>query len=499
MDLWQALVDPRFMPHGHCYWWEPAMVWSQVSTNLVIGLSYLSISATLWMLTRRMKGIPFSKAYLAFGLFIVSCGITHFIDIVTIWRGVYWLDVSLRAFTALASAATAIWLFPLFPRVVSLGALFQAEREQSRAALQEELARSEALRRKLEASEHQFREVVENLPDLAWSAAADGAIDFYNQRWYEYTGTTSDDMLGWGWKSVHDAAHIEAVEAQWRASITSGVPFEMEFPLRAADGSFRWFLTRVRPLRGPTGDVLRWIGTNTDIHEQRQIRGELKRAVEQRDLFLSIAAHELRTPIMTMGIQLELAEQAITDAPPVRKRVSTALTQLERLQTLVEELLDVTRMGTDGLTIAKVPVDLVEIARAVLDRKEGRAQRSGTELRLRGDAQLVVQGDGSRLDRVLTNLVNNAIKYGNGTPVTVEVSRAADHAEITVTDHGIGIAAADQARIFDKFERAVSADNFGGFGLGLYIVREIVLAHGGSVGVTSEPSAGTTFRVRLPL
>lgn len=475
------------------------MVWSQVSTNLVIGLSYLSISATLWLLTRRMKGIPFSKAYLAFGLFIVSCGVTHFIDIVTIWRGVYWLDVTLRGFTALASAATAIWLFPLFPRVVRLGELFQAEREQSRAALQEELHRSEALRRKLEATEHQFREVVENLPDLAWSAAADGAIDFYNQRWYEYTGTTPEEMVGWGWRSVHDAQQVEAVEAQWRASIVSGIPFEMEFPLRAADGTFRWFLTRVRPLRGPDGEVLRWIGTNTDIHEQRLIRGELKRAVEQRDLFLSIAAHELRTPIMTMGIQLELAERALDDAPPARKRVSTALTQLGRLHTLVEELLDVTRIGTEGLALDKGPVDLVEVAQTVLARSEARAKRAGSELRLRGDARVVVQADGSRLDRVLTNLVNNAIKYGNGTPVTVEVTLAADRAEIAVTDHGIGIAPADQARIFDKFERAVSSDNFGGFGLGLYIVREIVLAHGGTVGVTCEPGAGTTFRVRLPL
>jgi signal transduction histidine kinase len=135
----------------------------------------------------------------------------------------------------------------------------------------------------------------------------------------------------------------------------------------------------------------------------------------------------------------------------------------------------------------------------VTERSEAKAQRAGTTVRLLGEPQLVVQGDGSRLDRVMTNLVNNAIKYGNGTPVTVEVVRGAEGAEIRVTDHGIGIAAADQGRIFEKFERAVSADNFGGFGLGLFIVREIVLAHGGTIGVTSEPGAGATFRVRLPM
>ena len=119
------------------------------------------------------------------------------------------------------------------------------------------------------ASERQFRAMIEGLPQLAWSARADGHIEYYNPRWYEYTGTTAADMEGWGWQSVHDPAILPAVMARWQASIATGAPFEMEFPLRRHDGQLRWFLTRVEPIRDAAGRVDRWIGINTDIEDQR--------------------------------------------------------------------------------------------------------------------------------------------------------------------------------------------------------------------------------------
>lgn len=121
------------------------------------------------------------------------------------------------------------------------------------------------------ASADLLRELVENLPDLAWAARADGHIDYYNRRWYEYTGTTVEQMQGWGWQSVHAPDMVERVTERWKASLSSGEPFEMEFPLRRADGTFRWFLTRVRPLKNQSGTIVRWFGTNTDVDEQRRL------------------------------------------------------------------------------------------------------------------------------------------------------------------------------------------------------------------------------------
>jgi PAS domain S-box-containing protein len=121
----------------------------------------------------------------------------------------------------------------------------------------------------MNASRDVIQSVIDSLPELAWSALGDGFIDVYNQRWFDYTGTTPEQMEGWGWTSVHDPALLPAVTARWKASIATGDAFEMEFPLRGADGTFRWFLTRIRPLRDETGRVIRWFGTNANIDAQR--------------------------------------------------------------------------------------------------------------------------------------------------------------------------------------------------------------------------------------
>ena len=138
-------------------------------------------------------------------------------------------------------------------------------------------------RRRADESEEQFRQLVDNLPDLAWHARPDGYIEFFNRRWYEYTGTTLEEMQGSGWTKVHRPDFLESVLASFRAATTSGEPFEMEFPLRAADGSYRWFLTRARPLRDSEGRIVRWIGTNTDIDARR-------RALEAIDLLAQTSA-----------------------------------------------------------------------------------------------------------------------------------------------------------------------------------------------------------------
>ena len=138
----------------------------------------------------------------------------------------------------------------------------------------------------LKESEEQFRTLADSIPNLAWWANADGYIIWYNRRWYEYTGTTPKQMEGWGWQSVHDQQRLPKVLERWKASIATGEPFDMEFPLRGADGVLRPFLTRVVPLKDSAGLVLRWFGTNTDISEQKQAEEALRQSEERyRNLF----------------------------------------------------------------------------------------------------------------------------------------------------------------------------------------------------------------------
>ncbi|HLL24156.1 MAG TPA: PAS domain-containing sensor histidine kinase, partial [Kofleriaceae bacterium] len=419
--------------------------------------------------------------------FIVLCAFTHFMDIVTVWHGVYWLDGAVRALTAVASAATAVWLFPLFPQVVAFRHLLVAERELSRTKIME--------------SERHFRELVDNLPDLAWTARPDGHIDFYNRRWYDYTGTTPADMEGWGWRSVHEPTMLGWVEELWGKSLQTGAPFEMEFPLRAKTGAYRWFLTRVQPLRDADGTITRWVGTNTDIDERRRHQDELVQSVQRRDEFLSIASHELRTPLQALVLHLDTTALAITrgdSRDALATRVAVATKHIDRLTSLIDSMLDVSKVALERLELVREDVDLVAVVRDVVERQQGRAHQVGSTVSVRAPASLVGAWDRSRLDQVVTNVLANAIKYGQGRPIAITIEQTGMTTQLAIEDQGIGIDPADHERIFTRFERAAS-HNYGGLGLGLFIAREIVRAHGGEIHVESRLGHGARFVVSLPI
>jgi PAS domain S-box-containing protein len=199
---------------------------------------------------------------------------------------------------------------------------------------------------RLRESETQLRTLADAVPQLVWMAEPDGHIFWYNQRWYEYTGTTPEQMEGWGWQSVHDPEMLERVVKRWKASLETGEPFEMEFPLKGADGSFRWFLTRVNPIRDFQGRLVRWFGTNTDVDEQRRIAREreqllaseqqaraqaevnlnLHRSVEER-LGLLVEA----SGVLLGSLSLEAVQPAILDLS--RRMISADAYAIWRLDT----------------------------------------------------------------------------------------------------------------------------------------------------------------------
>lgn len=362
--------------------------------------------------------------------------------------------------------------------------------------------------RLFEASRHaeeRLRAVVENLPQLAWTASTDGTIDFYNQRWFEYTGTTLGQMKRDGWQSVLDAEAVPGVARTWARAIDRGEPFELELRLRGADGSYRWFLTRMRLLSDSAGRRLGWVGTHTDIDEQMRQTTELRHAVDTRDTFLSVASHELRTPLTPLMLKLEALEvEAATHsdsplAPLVLRHTEVMRRQLGRLTSLVNTLLDVSRISSGRMVLEPARFDLAAAVREAAGRFELQAGRQGTLLRVDTPDDLPAFTDRLRVEQIVTNLVDNALKYGAGSPVEVKLRPEGDAAILTVADRGIGIAPENLARIFQRFERAVSDRNYGGLGLGLYIVRTVAEALGGAVSVQSTPGAGSTFTVRLPL
>ncbi|WP_437739289.1 AAA family ATPase [Sorangium sp. So ce1504] len=233
---------------------------------------------------------------------------------------------------------------------------------------------------------------------------------------------------------------------------------------------------------------------------------EAQEAIERRDEFLVVASHELKTPLTSLQMQVQAAERllhrrSLASVPPERIEAMFRILgrQTSRLGRLVDELLDVTRMNAGRLTLTRAPVDLAALVREVVERMRPQLADARCPTQLELGAPVVGHWDPDRLEQVVINLLSNAMKYGAGGPISIDVRRQADRALLVVRDEGIGIAEADQGRIFERFERAVSVRNFGGIGLGLYIARSIVASHGGSIQVQSKPGAGATFVVELPL
>jgi signal transduction histidine kinase len=223
-------------------------------------------------------------------------------------------------------------------------------------------------------------------------------------------------------------------------------------------------------------------------------------AVRLREEFLSVAAHELHTPITSLHLMMQaLSRSGVTiTADNVRQTLGIADRQVRRLIRLIDELLDVTRIEASRFHIEREDVDLALLVREVVERMANDAARSGSSVTFAADGSVVGRWDRTRLEQVVANLLSNAIKFGAGRPIELTVRRVGGQARLAVIDHGIGVPPDREARIFERFERGVSSRQYGGLGLGLYIVRSIVERLGGEVGVDATYGGGSTFHVELP-
>ena len=248
--------------------------------------------------------------------------------------------------------------------------------------------------------------------------------------------------------------------------------------------------------------AVRDVGERKKIERRAQLYRRAQEEVRARDEFLSIASHELRTPVTALQLQLELLQRALAaegGGPSAMGQKVLALDrQCRRIAALVNELLDVSRLRLGRLELRLEELDLAELAREVAVSFGVEGERVGSPIVVAALAPAAGRFDRMRLEQVLANLISNALKFGAEKPVVVEVRADPERVELTVKDEGIGIAPGDQERVFGRFERAVSTEHFGGLGLGLYIAREIVEAHGGAIGLSSEPGMGTTVKVSLP-
>jgi signal transduction histidine kinase len=285
----------------------------------------------------------------------------------------------------------------------------------------------------------------------------------------------------------------------------------LSVPLRARSAVLGALtLASCRPERGYDStdlafaeELARRIGFALD---NARLYGRAQDAVRLRDDFLSVASHELRTPLTTLQLQLQSLLAAVTSGKPTvvnprdESKLKRAVRSTERLSDLVDTLVDVSRIASGNLPLSRVRVDLGAAARKVVERYAEESRRLESPLLLReADQPIVGHWDRERVEQMIANLLSNALKYGGGKPIDIELSSREGWAEVTVRDRGMGIAPADLERIFGRYERAVSVRNYGGLGLGLYMTREIAQSHGGAIQATSTLNEGAAFTIRLPL
>ncbi len=232
--------------------------------------------------------------------------------------------------------------------------------------------------------------------------------------------------------------------------------------------------------------------------ERRDALEQLQRAVRARDEFLSIASHELKTPLTSLRLQVQtLLRQATATDARAAGRLAIIERGTARLAELVNRLLDISRASAGSLELAREPVDLARVVRGIAQRMSEAVEASGSTLRL-SVAPVAGEWDRMRLESVIANLLENAVKYGAGRPIDVTLEDAGDAARLVVRDQGIGIAPEDHERIFERFARAAPKAVYEGMGIGLWLARAIVEAHGGTISVESRSGAGSAFTVRLP-
>lgn len=353
----------------------------------------------------------------------------------------------------------------------------------------------------LRESEERFRMLADNMSQLAWTCGELGDCNWYNQRWYEYTGSNFQQMQGDGWKSAPHPDYIQRIESSIARSRENGLVWEETFPLRGKDGQYRWFLSRAVPIRNEDGDIIRWFGTSTDVNELRATQQLLREADRRKDEFLAMLAHELRNPLAPIRSGLDILSFA--DNAEHRDVVRIMQEQVTHVVRLVDDLLDMSRIMRGKVELRKETIELGPTVKKAIDAVTDTIQQHGHKLSVTLPPKPVwVHADPVRIVQVLENLLNNATKYmeGNGS-IELIASLHDEQLSIEVRDEGIGIDPEFLPKIFELFaqsDRSLDRSK-GGLGIGLTLVKQLLDMHDGTIHVQSDGLGhGSVFTIELP-
>jgi PAS domain S-box-containing protein len=357
----------------------------------------------------------------------------------------------------------------------------------------------------LRESEERFRVMAETVPEILFTNTPDGLCDYANTRCYEYTGLPPGAIEGPGWQEAVHPEDRRRLERAWLVSARTGQPLEMEYRFRAADGTYRWFRARARPIRDARGSIVKWFGACMDIDDIRRAHEALKRSTEElkrsnEDLeqFAYVVSHDLQSPLA----------QIVGFTQLLRKRCQGALDEkadefmefviggAKRMSQLINGLLAYSRVGTRGRIVG--PIDAQGVLTSVLANLKSAIDESCAVVN--HEPLPIVRADAVQLSQLFQNLIENAIKFRRDEPPTIHIGahKIDGMWEFAFRDNGIGIDPRQQHRVFLVFQRLHDPAKYPGMGIGLAICKRIVERHGGRIWIESQPGEGSTFHFTLP-
>jgi PAS domain S-box-containing protein len=345
-----------------------------------------------------------------------------------------------------------------------------------------------------------------------WVAQPDGSPEYYNKKWYDYTGLALENSTAEAWRELFHPDDKERAESAWAEALRDGTPYETEFRLkRAADGEFRWFVGSALPHRDAAGDIVNWFGTCTDIQDQKLTEDTLRattdavrRENEQKDEFLALVSHELRTPLNAVFGWTRLMQEHVLGEAERTQAIDSIMRNAEAQARLIEDVLDITRIVNQKLSLDREIVQLWRVVTEAIDAVVPAADAKGVSLISEVESHdLLVHADRMRLEQVVMNLLSNAVKFTpRGGEIRIAVMQQREFATIVVSDTGQGIDPELLPHIFERFRQGDSSSTrrHGGLGLGLAIAHQLVRLHGGEIEVESAGlNEGSRFTVRLPI
>ncbi|TAK08643.1 MAG: PAS domain S-box protein, partial [Candidatus Manganitrophaceae bacterium] len=362
-----------------------------------------------------------------------------------------------------------------------------------------------------------YRHLANAIPQIVWIARPEGTIDFFNQPWFKYTGLTFEQSEGWGWKKVLHPEDLQSALDKWVEALRVGRDYHAECRLKRADGTYRWHLVRAFPERDPQGQILAWLGTSTDVNDQKQTqenlqriiheleqkKGEAETATRLKSEFVSNVSHELRTPLNAiLGYASLVLEGTYGEIPEhLKNPVDGIQRNAFELLELINNLLDLSKIESGRMPLVIESIDLGSLLPRAAEKVDPLLNGKKVAIQWRIEENLRhIQSDPLRVRQIFMNLLTNAIKFTEEGLITISAANVERGVLLSIEDTGIGIKEEDLPAIFDVFRQidGSTTRKAGGSGLGLTIVKNILEVLHGTINVRSEFGKGSTFTVFLP-